>query len=142
MYRGHYAELARYPDNTAGGIMEPRVASIPSDLTVQQATATIRGAPLLHYYMLLPRRERCKGINTSYCRLRTVIQSAARAAEDLVSRTHDSAEVVQLTREKSFLAWPVGRFRRPVNALSNMLRKCYKRPKEWRLRAFKKLSVR
>ncbi len=106
-------ELARYPDNTAGGIMEPRVASIPSDLTVQQATATIRGAPreALHYLYVTRRDGTLQGV----INMRDLLLAAPRdPIEPLVRRevfsvpdTMDSAEVVQLMREKKFLALPV-----------------------------------
>ncbi len=106
-------ELARYPDNTAGGIMEPRVASIPSDLTVQQATATIREAPreALHYLYITRRDGTLQGV----INMRDLLLAApGDPIEPLVRRevfsvpdTMDSAEVVQLMREKKFLALPV-----------------------------------
>jgi magnesium transporter len=45
-------ELMHYPPDTAGGMMEPRVTSIPVDLTVQTAVAHFRKAPRQTLYYL------------------------------------------------------------------------------------------
>lgn len=106
-------ELARYPDNTAGGIMEPRVVSISSDVTAQQATAAIRKAPreALHYLYVTKRDGTLQGV----LNMRDLLLAAPRdPIEPLIRRevltvpdTMDSAEVVQLMRERKFLAIPV-----------------------------------
>ncbi len=93
--------------------MEPRVASIPSDLTAQQATAAIRKAPreALHYLYVTRRDGTLQGV----INMRDLLLAAPRdPIESLVRRdvfsvpdTMDSGEVVQLMREKKFLALPV-----------------------------------
>lgn len=106
-------ELARYPGNTAGAIMEPRVASLSIDLTAQQAISAIRKAPreALHYLYVTQRDGRLSGV----LNMRDLLLAAPRdPIESLVRRnvvsvpdTMNSDEVVQLMREKGFLALPV-----------------------------------
>ena len=57
-------ELARYPENTAGAIMEPRVASLSIDFTAQQAISAIRKAPrkALHYLYVTQRDGKLVGV--------------------------------------------------------------------------------
>ncbi|MDA1054451.1 MAG: magnesium transporter [Planctomycetota bacterium] len=106
-------ELARYPANTAGGIMEPRVASLSIDLTTQQAISAIRKAPreALHYLYVTQRDGTLSGV----LNMRDLLLAAPRDPIDpLVRRnvvsvpdTMDSEEVVQLMRDRGFLALPV-----------------------------------
>lgn len=105
--------LAQYPGDTAGAMMEPRVASLSSDFTVQQATAAIRATPreALHYLYVTDRNGRLTGV----VNMRDLLLAAPR---DLVAPliksellsvldTMPSEEVVQKMREKRFLALPV-----------------------------------
>ncbi len=56
--------LAKYEGETAGAIMEPRVVSLSSDLTVQQAIAVVRKAPheALHYLYVTKRDGTLYGV--------------------------------------------------------------------------------
>ena len=47
--------LLEYPEDTAGGMMDPQVVSIPIDVTVQEAIMLLRKAP----------RQRCWSAATS-----------------------------------------------------------------------------
>ncbi|NND97208.1 MAG: magnesium transporter [Pirellulaceae bacterium] len=106
-------ELAKYPGHTAGAIMEPRVASLSSDFTVQQATSAIRKAPreALHYLYVTKRDGTLVGV----INMRDLLLAAPRdpieplVRHDVVSvpDTMESQEVVQLMRERRFLALPV-----------------------------------
>lgn len=106
-------ELSGYSDETAGAIMEPRVASLSMDLTVQQAIGAIRKAPreALHY-LYVTRRD---GTLTGVLSMRDLLLAAPRdpiqplIRRDIVSvpDTMDSQEVVQLMTERGFLAIPV-----------------------------------
>lgn len=106
-------ELAKYPDHTAGGIMEPRVASLTIDLTVQQAISRIRKTPrdVLHYLYVTDRNSKLIGV----LNMRDLLLAAPRdPIEPLVKTnvfsvldTTDRDEVVNRMREKRFLAVPV-----------------------------------
>lgn len=106
-------ELARYPGDTAGAIMEPRVVALSIDFTVQQAIAAIRKAPrdALHYLYVTERDGRLIGV----LNMRDLLLGAPRdPIAPLVRRnvvsvpdTMNSEEVVQLMRERGFLALPV-----------------------------------
>jgi len=106
-------ELARYPDDTAGAIMEPRVVSFAIDFTVQQAISAIRKAPreALHYLYVTQRDGTLIGV----LNMRDLLLAAPRdQIEPLVQRnvvsipdTMDSEDVVQLMREHGFVALPV-----------------------------------
>ncbi len=106
-------ELALYPDDVAGGIMDPKVVSIPSDLTVGQATSAIRKAPreALHYLYVTRRDGTLQGVINMRDLLlagpREPVASLVRREVLSVPDTMDSDEVVQLMREKKFLALPV-----------------------------------
>ena len=45
-------ELTQYPEDTAGGMMEPRVTSVSSDLSVQAAIAGLRKAPRVKHSII------------------------------------------------------------------------------------------
>jgi magnesium transporter len=106
-------EISAYSADTAGGIMEPRVASLPIDLTAQQAIATIRKTPrdVLHYLYVTDRERKLVGV----LNMRDLLLAAPRdAIESMVKRdvlcvpaTTDREEVVNLMRERKFLALPV-----------------------------------
>ena len=106
-------ELTRYSAETAGGIMDPRVATFPVDVTVQQAISTIRKTPrdVLHYLYVTGRDGKLVGVLS----MRDLLLAAPRdPIEGLVRRevvsvpdTMDRDEVVKLMTERRFLALPV-----------------------------------
>ncbi len=106
-------ELAGYPAQTAGALMEPRVASLSIDLSVTQAISQIRKAPreALLYLYVTGRDGKLIGVLT----MRDLLLAAPRdPIEGLVKRnivtvpaTMESQEVVSLMRERGFLALPV-----------------------------------
>jgi len=106
-------ELARYPDDTAGAIMEPRVVALSIDFTVQQAIAAIRKAPreALHYLYVTQRDGKLIGVLNMRDLLlgapRNPIGPLVRRNVVSVPDTMNSEEVVQLMREGGFLALPV-----------------------------------
>ncbi len=106
-------ELAKYAGDTAGGIMETRVASLSSDFTVQQAISAIRKAPreALHYLYVTQRDGTLIGVLNMRDLLlaapRDPIQPLVRKEVFSVPDTMASEEVVQLMRERKFLAIPV-----------------------------------
>lgn len=106
-------QLARYPADTAGSIMEPRVASLPIDLTVNEALTRIRKTPrdVLHYLYVTQRDGKLVGVMT----MRDLLLASPRdPIEPIVKRnlitapdTMDREEVVNMMRERRFLALPV-----------------------------------
>ncbi|MGE3804233.1 MAG: magnesium transporter [Gemmataceae bacterium] len=106
-------ELAQYPEESAGAIMEPRVASLPIDLTVQQAISQIRKTPRdVLYYLYVTQRDQTL---TGVLNMRDLLLANPRdPIEGLVKRnvlavpdTMDREEVVNMMREKGLLALPV-----------------------------------
>jgi magnesium transporter len=105
--------LLGYSAQTAGGIMEPRVASLPIDLTAQQAIAKIRKTPrdVLHYLYVTQRDGGLIGV----VNMRDLLLAAPRdRIEMIVNRnvlsiqdTMDREEAINLMRERGFLALPV-----------------------------------
>ncbi|HUG66155.1 MAG TPA: magnesium transporter [Pirellulaceae bacterium] len=106
-------ELADYPPETAGGMMEPKVASLTLDLTAQQAITAIRKAPrdALHYLYVTKRNSELVGV----LNMRDLLLATAREPiEPLVHQhvlsvpvTMDRDEVIDLMTERGFLALPV-----------------------------------
>ena len=105
--------LALYPGDSAGAMMEPRVASLSSDFTVQQATAAIRKAPreTLHYLYVTNRDGALAGVVNMRDLLlaspREPIKPLINTSLLTVPDTMSSKDVVQKMREKRFLALPV-----------------------------------
>ena len=105
--------LASYDDETAGSIMDPRVASLSIDLSVQQAISVIRKAPRdsLHYLYVTDRNGRLIGVLT----MRDLLLAAPRdpirlLVKEGVSSVVDTAareDVVTLMRERGYVALPV-----------------------------------
>lgn len=106
-------ELAAYPEDSAGAMMEPRVASLPADATAQQAIASIRKTPreALHYLYVTNREGELVGV----LNMRDLLLASPRDAiekfvrHDIVSipDTMNREEVVTLMQERGFLALPV-----------------------------------
>jgi magnesium transporter len=106
-------ELARYSGDTAGAIMEPRVASLSIDFTVQQTIAAIRKAPreALHYLYVTQRDGKLIGVLSMRDLLlassRDPIEPLVRGNVVSVPDTMDSEEVVELMTDTGYLALPV-----------------------------------
>lgn len=106
-------ELASYDPDSAGAMMQPRVASLAIDLTAQQAISAIRKAPrdALHYLYVTKRDGTLQGV----LNMRDLLLAAPRdpiekiVRRDVVSipTTMEQEEVVNLMRERRFLALPV-----------------------------------
>jgi magnesium transporter len=56
--------LLRFPEGTAGALMDPRVASLPGDLTAEQAAARLRAEPAYgaYYLYVVDREQRLVGV--------------------------------------------------------------------------------
>ncbi len=105
--------LAEYPAETAGGMMETKVAALPLDLTVQQAIAAIRKAPreALYYLYVTKRNGELAGVLSMRDLLlalpRDPIEPLVRRDVLSVPATMPAEEVVDLMSERKFLAMPV-----------------------------------
>lgn len=105
--------LAQYPPDSAGGMMEPRVVSLSSDFTVQEATSAIRQAPrdALHYLYVTRRDGALEGVINMRDLLlgkpRDPIAPLVRREVTSVTDITPSNDVVDLMRQKRFLALPV-----------------------------------
>ncbi|MGQ0635829.1 MAG: magnesium transporter [Planctomycetaceae bacterium] len=106
-------DLAQYARETAGGIMEPRVAALPIDLSVEEAISMIRKTPResLHYLYVTDRDGRLTGVLTMRDLLvaapRDPIEKLVRRDVTSVPATMDREEVVNLMTERRFMALPV-----------------------------------
>lgn len=106
-------ELAEYPADTAGGMMEPRVASLSIDLTVRQAISSIRKAPreALHYLYVTRRNGELVGVVNMRDLLLALpndpLEPLIRRNVVTVPSTMPREEVVDCMRETGFLALPV-----------------------------------
>lgn len=106
-------ELIKYPAETAGGMMEPRVASIPSDMNVQSAIGILRKAPrhTLYYLYVTDREGKLVGVLNMR---KLLLASPKDSIESLMFRellsvpvTMDRTGVLTLIRRHRFLALPV-----------------------------------
>lgn len=106
-------KLAEYPSDSAGSMMEPRVASIPLDITAQRAIALIRKTPPqdLHYLYVTTRDGKLAGVLNMRDLLlaspRDPIEEFVRRNIVSVSDTMIREEVVNAMQERGFLALPV-----------------------------------
>jgi magnesium transporter len=106
-------ELASYPEDTAGGMMEARVTALPLDVTVQGEIARLRRAPkeTLYYMYVTDRAGKLVGVLSMRELLlaspRDSINQLIRRQVLSVPATLDREEVVALMRERGFLAVPV-----------------------------------
>ena len=106
-------ELLTYDPDTAGGMMEPRVTSIPIKLTVQEAIDYLRKArrQTLYYLYVTDDGGKLAGV----LNLRTLLLSPPQdAIESIINRdffsvpeTMSRDEVLTLIRRHRFLALPV-----------------------------------
>jgi magnesium transporter len=106
-------ELMNYPPETAGGMMEPRVASIPVDHSVQSAIGILRRAPrqTLFYLYVTDRDGKLIGVLNMRSLLlaspRDTIASLMSREIMSVAATKDREDVLTLMRRHRFLALPV-----------------------------------
>jgi magnesium transporter len=106
-------DLADYPAETAGGMMEPKVAALPLDLTAEQAIAAIRKAPreALYYLYVTTRSGELAGVLSMRDLLlaspHEPIAPLVREHVLSVPATMDREDVVNLMSERKFLALPV-----------------------------------
>ncbi|KPK15614.1 MAG: hypothetical protein AMK69_27475 [Nitrospira bacterium SG8_3] len=106
-------ELMLYPPETAGGMMEPRVASIPMDINVQSAIGLLRKAPrqTLFYLYVTDQDGKLAGVlnmrNLLLASPRDTIDSLMSHEIMSVPATMDRQEVLTLIRRHRFLALPV-----------------------------------
>lgn len=106
-------DLMHYPPETAGGMMEPRVASIPMDLNVQSAIGVLRKAPrqTLFYLYVTDQDGRLAGVlnmrNLLLASPRDTIESLMSHEIMSVPATMDREDVLILMRRHRFLALPV-----------------------------------
>ena len=58
------ASLLRYPQNSAGALMDPRAMALPEDITATEAMARVRRAPrhVLYYIYVLDREQKLVGV--------------------------------------------------------------------------------
>ena len=58
------AGLLRYPENSAGALMDPRALTLPEDITAAEAMARVRRAPrhALYYIYVLNREQKLVGV--------------------------------------------------------------------------------
>ena len=106
-------ELLEYPSDTAGGMMEPRVASIPSDLTAQAAIGVLRKAPrqALYYLYVTDRDGKLMGVlnmrDLMLAPPQSRIETLIRRPVQSVPSNMDRQEVLNLMRKNQFIALPV-----------------------------------
>jgi magnesium transporter len=105
--------LMHYPPETVGGVMEPRVASIPMDLNVQSAIGVLRKAPrqTLFYLYVTDHEGKLVGVlnmrNLMLASPRDTIKSLMSREIMSVPGTMDREDVLILMRRHRFLALPV-----------------------------------
>ncbi|QDT65488.1 magnesium transporter [Calycomorphotria hydatis] len=107
------ADLAKYPAESAGGIMEPRVASLSLDQTTEQAIASIRKTPrdVLHYLYVTDRKGRLVGVlsmrdlllSNPHDPIRNIVHREVFSVTDTMARE----DIVNLMTERRFVALPV-----------------------------------
>ena len=106
-------ELLSYNPDTAGGMMEPRVTSIPINLTVQEAIDYLRKArrQTLYYLYVTDAGGKLTGVLNMRDLLLSPPQNSIKSItrEDIFSvpETMDRDEVLTLIRRHRFLALPV-----------------------------------
>lgn len=102
-----------YPPDTAGGMMEFPVTSLPVDLSVQETIGQIRKAPreTLHYLYVTQRDGRLIGVLSMRDLLLALPQEPldrlVRRNLTTVRATMDREEVAELMRSRGFVALPV-----------------------------------
>lgn len=106
-------QFSEYLPETAGSMMEPRVASLHLDLTAQQAILAIRKAPrrALHYLYVTKRGGELAGVinmrDLLLANPRDPIEPFVRREVLAIPANMERSDVVALMRERRFLALPV-----------------------------------
>lgn len=106
-------ELLKYAPETAGGMMEPQVVSIPIDVTVQEAITLLRKAPRqsLHYLYVTDRDGKLVGVlgmrDLLLAGSRDKVEPLVRREIKSVRAAMDREEVAALMRELRYMALPV-----------------------------------
>ncbi|MEZ6060948.1 MAG: magnesium transporter [Planctomycetaceae bacterium] len=106
-------QLVEFPDDCAGGMMEPRVAALSIDLNVQQAIARLRSTPreALHYLYVTDRSQRLVGVlnmrDLLLANPTQQLEPMVRTNVFVIPDTMPREEVVNQMRERKFLAVPV-----------------------------------
>jgi magnesium transporter len=87
------ARALRYPEGTAGALMDPAIFELPEDVTVAEARDRLREAArdLLYYVYVVDREHRLVGVLD--------------IPELMVARARDELRVVMHSRVDSLLAW-------------------------------------
>ena len=83
------ARLLRYPENSAGALMDPRALALPEDITVTEALARVRRAPryALYYIYVLDREQKLVGVMN----LRELMLAPPKAALSVTMRREVTA---------------------------------------------------
>ena len=106
-------DLLHYPPGTAGDMMEPRITTVPIDVTVGRAISMLRRAPraTLFYLYATDREGRLAGVlNTRELLLASPndpIEPLVRKELVTVRATDDRETVADLVRRHHFVALPV-----------------------------------
>ncbi len=105
--------LIQYPPESAGGMMDPRVVSLASDLTVREAVTVLRRAPRQAlYYLYVTGRD---GVLHGVLNIRELLLAGSdEAIRQYVNPTvvsvpvdMDREEVARVMRSRGFIALPV-----------------------------------
>lgn len=106
-------EVLKYPPQVAGGMMDPKVTSLPVDLTAQEAITRLRRAPrdTLYYLYVTDRAGELVGVlnvrDLLLASPRDRIETMVRKPALSVAATMPRDEVLTLMRERKYLAMPV-----------------------------------
>jgi len=109
-------DLFEFPEDTAGGMMTPHVASFSIDLTAQQVIAKIRRTPAetLHYLYVTDRDGKLIGVlsmrDLLLKRPQDPIATSVRFKVISVPGTQSREEALTVMREHGFVALPVTDF--------------------------------
>lgn len=107
------AALLRFPEGTAGALMDPRVASLPGDLTAEQAAARLRSEPAYgaYYLYVVDREQRLVGVLNYRDLVRAEpssdLASFMRPAAQSIRADTSGAALVDHPGWRGFLALPV-----------------------------------
>jgi magnesium transporter len=105
--------LLKYPENTAGSLMEPRVLVLPSDITVSDAIALMRQSPkhTIHYLYVVDRRQILVGVTTlrelMLARTKDLVGTVMHSPAIYLSYRADRAAIVNHTGWQSYHKLPV-----------------------------------
>lgn len=110
------AEVLGYPEDSAGGIMDPEFVAVPENLTVQQAIEKLRGNETatrerLFYVYVTDENGRLRGVlrirDLLFSNPETPLRDVMIPQVRCVSVHADQEEIANLFREHRFVAIPV-----------------------------------